>query len=116
VTGLLADENFSGPVVRGLRRRHPDVDIVTVQEAGLTSAIDPEVLEWAARHSRLVVTHDVQTMIGFAKQRTEAGLPMPGLIEARRELAARVLIQDLYTLVYCSQPGEWEGQVIYLPL
>ena len=116
MTGLLADENFSGPVVRGLRRRHPDADIVTVQEVGLAAAADPDVLEWAAVHGRLVVTHDVQTMVGFAKARTEAGKPMPGLIEAGRRLSAHVVIEDLYTLALCSLPGEWEGQVIYLPL
>ena len=116
MTGLLADENFNGPVVRGLRRRHPDTDIVTVQEVGLASAADPDVLEWAASHARLVVTHDVQTMIAFAKQRIEAGKPMPGLIEAHRRLSAQLVIEDLYTIAACSLPGEWEGQVLYLPL
>ncbi len=113
---FLADENFSGPVVRGLRRRHPDVDIVTVQEVGLSSADDPTVLEWAALHGRLVVTNDARTMIGFARQRTAAGLPMPGLIEAGKRLSVRAAIENLYTIAACSEPGEWEGQVIHLPL
>ena len=116
MTPRLADENFSGPVVRGLRRRHADADIVTVQEIGLSSAGDPEVLEWAATHGRLVVTHDVRTMIGFAKRRVEAGKAMPGLVEARRRLSIDIAIQDLYALAVCSVPSEWEGQVIYLPL
>jgi hypothetical protein len=101
VIGLVADENFSGPVVRGLRRRHPDVDIVRVQEEGLTYAGDPAVLDWAAREGRLVVTNDVKTMISFAKARVEAGLSMPGLIEAGRRLPVRVAIEDLYATV-CS--------------
>ena len=33
-----ADENFNADVVRGLRRRLPDLDIVHVQDAGLSSA------------------------------------------------------------------------------
>jgi len=110
VIGLVADEYFSGPVVRGLRRRHPDADIVTVQEVGLTSASDPDVLEWAARQGRLVVSHDVQTMIRFANERTAAGKPMPGLIEAKRRLPPGLVIRDLYAIAYCSLPGEWEGQ------
>jgi hypothetical protein len=114
VIGFLADENFSGPVVRGLRRRHPDLDIVTVQEVGLTSADDPTVLEWAAAHDRLVITNDARTMIGFAKQ--SAGLPMPGLIEAGKRMSVRAAIENLHTMAVCSEPGEWEGQVIHLPL
>jgi len=38
------------------------------------------VLEWAAAHGRLVVINDARMMIGFAKQRIETGLPMPGLV------------------------------------
>ena len=116
MTRFIADENFSGPVVRGMRRRYPDVDIVTVQEVGLTSADDPAVLQWAADHGRLVVTNDVKTMIPFAKQRAAAGLTMPGLIEAGRKLSVRRAIEDLYTIAVCSEPGEWEGQIIHLPL
>lgn len=54
-----ADENFNNDIVRGLRRRMPDLDIVRVQEAGLSGAIDTDVLEWAAREGRVLLTHDV---------------------------------------------------------
>ena len=83
---------------------------------GLASADDLAVLEWAANHQRLVVTNDAATMIRFAKERVVRGLSMPGLIEARRHLSVRVAIEDLYTIALCSEPGEWEGQVVYLPL
>ena len=42
---LAADENFNNDVVRGILRRKPDVDIVRVQDAGLSGADDPTVLE-----------------------------------------------------------------------
>jgi hypothetical protein len=45
---LLADENFNGSIVCGLLRRLPGLDILTVQQAGLSGAGDPDVLEWAA--------------------------------------------------------------------
>jgi hypothetical protein len=35
---LLADENFNGAVVRGLLRRNPGVDVVHVQDVGLTGS------------------------------------------------------------------------------
>jgi predicted nuclease of predicted toxin-antitoxin system len=56
---LAADENFNADIVRGLLRRLPDLDIVRVQDAGLSGADDTAVLEWAAREGRIVLTHDV---------------------------------------------------------
>jgi len=40
-----ADENFNNDIVRGLLRRKPDLNIVRVQDAGLSGADDPTVLE-----------------------------------------------------------------------
>lgn len=46
---LAADENFNNDILRGLLRRDPTLDIVRIQDVGLTHAPDPIVLEWAAR-------------------------------------------------------------------
>ena len=54
---LAADENFNGNIVRGLRRRSPDLDIIRVQDVGLLGADDASVLEWAAKEGRVVVRH-----------------------------------------------------------
>ena len=113
---LLADENFDGRVVRAILRKRPDFDMVRVIDVGLSGATDPEVLEWAASNCRLVVTHDVTTMVGFAYQRVEANLPMPGLIEVPTRLPTKVVVDDLLMLADASLADEWEGQVIYLPL
>ncbi|MEJ6487317.1 DUF5615 family PIN-like protein [Nostoc punctiforme UO1] len=44
---FLADENFNNQIVRGILRRNSNVDIVRLQDVGLTEADDPTVLEWA---------------------------------------------------------------------
>lgn len=59
---LAADENLNRDIVRGILRRNPRVDIVRVQDAGLSGANDPTVLEWAAQQRRVLVTHDVSTI------------------------------------------------------
>jgi predicted nuclease of predicted toxin-antitoxin system len=63
---LAADENFNNDIVRGLLRRKPDLDIIRIQEAGLSGATDPVVLEWAAAENRLLLTHDVTTITRHA--------------------------------------------------
>jgi len=76
---LVSDENIHGDLVRGLRRKCPDVDIVRVQEVGLQGADDPVILEWAARDGRILITRDRNSMVGFAYDRVIAGQPMPGI-------------------------------------
>lgn len=113
---FLADENFNRNIVRGLLRREPQLDIVRVQEVGLRGADDPTVLEWAANAERILLTHDVATMTHYAHARVAAGLAMPGVIEVARSLPLRLVIEDILLLAAGSLPGEWEGQIQYLPL
>lgn len=113
---LAADENFHIAIVRGLLRRKPDLDIVRIQDAGLSGADDPTILAWAAREGRILLTHDVATMTRHAYERVEAGQLMPGVFEISRAVPIGLAIEDLLTLAECSLEGEWEGQVRYLPL
>ena len=41
---LAADENLNNDLVRGMLRRGPGIDIVRIQDAGLSGADDPAVL------------------------------------------------------------------------
>jgi hypothetical protein len=116
VIRLLADENFNNNIVRGVRLREPDIDLVRVQGVGLSGASDPTVLEWAAEYQRILLTHDVATITAFAYERVRAGKPMPGVFEVSRTVALRSAIDDIVLLATCSEDGEWEGQVRYLPL
>jgi hypothetical protein len=40
---LVSDENFNGDIVRGLFRRHPGLELVRVQDVGLTQTPDPDI-------------------------------------------------------------------------
>jgi len=111
-----ADENFNGDIVRGLVRRNPKLDIVRVQDVGLSGANDPSVLAWAADQGRIVVTHDLSTLAKHAFQRVAAGQPMPGIFEVKSVAPIGQTIDDLILLAECSFEGEWEGQVRFLPL
>jgi hypothetical protein len=113
---LAADENFNRDIVRGLYRRKPDLDLVRVQDVGLSGAADATVLAWASAEGRIVVTHDVSTMTRFANERIAAGLLMPGLIEVHRFVPIGRAIEDLLLIIECSAERELEGRILYLPL
>jgi predicted nuclease of predicted toxin-antitoxin system len=116
VIRLAADENFNHTITRGLLRRLPHVDLVRVQDVGLSGAEDDLVLEWAAREGRILLTQDAKTITKFAFDRVRAGKPMPGVIEIVRKVPLAVAIEELQIIVECSQEGEWNGQVLYVPL
>lgn len=113
---LAFDENFNNDIVRGLLRRNLALDIIRVQDTGLRSQDDAAVLAWAATDGRVLASHDVSTLTAFAYARVKAGQRMPGLIEAGPDVPIAVAIEDLLLIAECSEPGEWEGQVLYLPL
>ena len=113
---FLADENFDGDIVRGLRRRQPDLDILRMQEIGLRGIDDPELLEQAAKRGRVLLTHDVTTITRYAYERVRASLPMPGVVEVRRSLAIGQAIAEVLLVAQLSLEGELEGQVRYIPL
>jgi hypothetical protein len=113
---LLADENFDNAIVRGVRRRNPRVDLVRAQDVGLTAVEDPDVLEWAAQEGRVLLSHDVATITKYAYDRIEAGLSMPGVFEVSQALPPGPVIEDVLLIAEASMEGEWEGQVLYLPL
>ncbi|MBD2578019.1 DUF5615 family PIN-like protein [Oscillatoria sp. FACHB-1406] len=113
---FLADENFNNQIVRGILRQNPNIDIVRLQDVGLSGVDDPTVLSWAAQEGRIVLTNDVATMVSFAYDRIQAGLPMPGLFEISRRVPVGLAIEEILLIFECSFEGEWEGKVIFLPL
>lgn len=112
----LADENFNRRMLQAVRRVAPGVDVVTVQEAGISGAPDPEVLAYAAREGRILLTHDEDTMTAHAIERVRRGLRMPGVVVVRWRRPIGSMASDLVVLLECSREGEHEGQILFLPL
>jgi predicted nuclease of predicted toxin-antitoxin system len=113
---FLADENFNSRILRGVRREIPDIDVVRVQDTVMYQSPDPAVLEWASEEQRIVLTHDAETMVGYANERIAAGLPMPGVILVRNTLPIGQVVADLLVIAGASEMHDWENRVIFLPL
>jgi predicted nuclease of predicted toxin-antitoxin system len=113
---FLADEDFDRNIVTGVLRRLPTVDVIRVQDAGLSGAEDPDILDWAASNERIVLTHDTRTMIDYAKARLAIGQPMPGMIVVRQRMPIGIAIEELTVIALCSGASEWENQIRFIPL
>ena len=110
---FLADENIEPSIIEGLKRQLPSVDFVTVREVGLAAVDDRIILEWAAVNGRIVVTRDVDSMIGYARDRVSAGLSMPGMVVISSSRSFASIIGSVFNMAEYGLPGEWEGQILY---
>jgi hypothetical protein len=112
----MTDEDFNGHIVRGVLRVLPNLDLVRIQDIGLLSASDAEILEAAATDGRILLTHDAKTMPMHAYDRVRAGEPFPGLMVCPQSLEIGRAVEELSLLAEDSEEGEWENRVVYLPL
>jgi hypothetical protein len=113
---LASDADIHGEIVRGLRRRLPQIDLVRLQDALPEGTPDREVLAWAARENRVLITNDRNTMIGFAYERVAAGEHVPGVIATTIEQSIGSTIDDILLLAEAMPEEEIRDQVVvFLP-
>lgn len=113
---VLADENFDGRILDGLRGKLPAIDLIRVQDVEIYQTPDPAVLEWAAKQNRVLLSHDVSTLINHAHNRVRAGLAMPGVIEVHKNTPIGQAVDELEILIGAGQPEDFENLVRFIPM
>jgi predicted nuclease of predicted toxin-antitoxin system len=116
VIRLLADQNFNGHILDGLRRRDPGLDVVHVRDVSLAAAPDPVILDWAATQARVLITHDHRTIPSFAYARVAAGQEMPGVFLVSDDMPTGQAIDEILLAAYCFSADECKNTVKYFPL
>jgi predicted nuclease of predicted toxin-antitoxin system len=112
---LVSDEDVHDDIIRGMRRREPALDVVRAADIGLEHTPDPIILAWAAAQGRILVTGDLNTMVGFAWARVRAGEPMPGVLALLENVGIGRVIDDILLVALCYGPEEIKDQVLFLP-
>lgn len=113
---LASDADVNGEIIRGLRRRLPEIDLLRVQDALPEGIPDPEILAWTAAESRVLITNDRNSMVGFAYQRVAEGEPVPGLIVTTNEQSIGSAIDDILLIAEYMPEEEMRDQVVvFLP-
>jgi hypothetical protein len=113
---FLTDEDFDGRLTSALLARVPGLDLVRTQDTGLMHTPGPDILSWAAGEGRIMLTHDRNTMTGFASTRVNAGQPMPGLFVVDRQAPFGQILDDLEAMAGASELDEWRDQIIFVPM
>ena len=112
---LLSDEDVHDDVIRGLRRREPSLDIVRAAEVHLGHTPDPDILAWAANQNRIVITGDLNTMVGFAWARVQSGEVMPGVLALLENTGIGRVLDDILLVALCYTQEEIKDQALYIP-
>ena len=116
ITELAADENFDNDILFAVLRLKSDLEIDRVQDTQYYGAADPVILEWLAREGRVLLTHDVKTMVPYANERVKKGLPMSGVILVRQGTSIGQAIREILIVLDATFDNELEKQIVYIPL
>lgn len=116
MVGILADQNFSGPILNGLKRRLPELDVVRTVDLGIGRYLDDKIMDWADRDGRVVVTHDLKTFEKYAYLRIEKSKGLSGVILVPDSLSIGVAIGQLVLVLECINDDEWKDLVLRLPI
>jgi predicted nuclease of predicted toxin-antitoxin system len=98
------DEQVPAAVVRGLRRR--GVDVLSVVEAGLRSRSDTEIIAYARREQRVILTQDRDFLRLHAQGSTHAGI-----VFARQGTSIGDVIRSLLFIAETLTAEEMLGHV-----
>src|SRR5229473_3269323 len=109
---LASDADVHGEIIRGLRRRVPEIDLVRAQDVLPEGTPDPEVLAWAASENRVLISNDRNTMIASAHQRVAAGERLLGLIVTTNEQSIGSAIADILLIAECMPEAEIADQIV----
>jgi Domain of unknown function (DUF5615) len=113
---LASDADVHGEIIRGLRRRVPEIDLIRVQDALPEGIADPDILAWAATENRVLITNDRKTMVGFAYRRVGDGELVPGVIATTNEQSIGSAIDDILLISEYMPEEEIRDQVVvFLP-
>ncbi len=112
---FLADHDVNEHIITGVIRRAPNVEFRRVRDIGFNDRSDAEILEYAATHGFMVVSHDVNTMPAAAYHRLAVGKTIAGLLMVQQTSPIGPIIEDLMLIWSASEAEEWENQVCFLP-
>jgi predicted nuclease of predicted toxin-antitoxin system len=113
---LLSDENFHEPILKALANRMVGIDLLRAREVGLLATPDPDILDWASRERRIVLTHDFATMPSYAYARVAAGKSMPGVIAVRLTASPGQIAGEIAFLLELLDESGFRDVVHYLPM
>jgi predicted nuclease of predicted toxin-antitoxin system len=113
---LLADASLHDAIVSGCLRREPAMDFLSANEAKLEGVPDLEVLAFAERENRILVTADIRTMPRHFGEFVDAHGSSAGVFLVKQRTRLADVIEALVLVWAASGAEEWKNRIVELPL
>jgi predicted nuclease of predicted toxin-antitoxin system len=118
---FLLDEHLRGPLWSAIQRHNLQgglpIDAVRVGDPPdlPLSSDDMQILEWAEREDRIVITEDKHTMPAHLTARLRVGHQSPGILMIRGGCSLSQLVRILELVAHAGQPADYKNGVTYVP-
>jgi len=76
---------------------------------------DPDILIWAERVARNLVSHDLSTLPNFLSEHLRDHGHSPGVFLIRHGSSVREIIDVLVLICYASESWEWADRCQFIP-
>ena len=114
----LIDENLSSALANQLRNLQPEIIVFRIGDEGapLIGTLDPEILLWLEQNDFSLVTRNRKSMPQHLKSHIAAGHHVPGIFTLRPQCSWQDVVDDLLLIWEVAEPGEYQDQIVYIPL
>jgi len=119
---FLFDENLDDPPRSAVARHNArGIDPIDAVQVGGPPDLprgsdDPDILIWAEREGRILVSFDRSTLPNFLSDHLQAGHHSPGIFLIRRGATLTEVVDFLVLATYASEPWEWEDRCQFIPM
>jgi hypothetical protein len=118
---FVLDEHLRGLLWKAIQHHNAasafPIDVVRVGDpADLPlGSTDPDILLWAEREGRILISQDRDTMITFFWNHLHAGHRSPGLLLLRSGVSLPIIVFELALISHASDPADLFGLIRYIP-
>ena len=114
----LMDENVDPIYAIQIRHKNANLIIRSVGDIATPpkSTLDPEILLWCEEYNFILVTNNRKSMPIHHNDHLTQGGHIPGIFILNPNLSPGQNIDELILIAECAIEGEYQDQIIHLPL
>jgi hypothetical protein len=118
---FLLDEQLRGVLWTAIQHHNarggPPIDAVRVGDPPdlPVGTPDPDILLWAEREGRILISRDWGTMPGHLRQHLQAGHHPLGLLLIHASCRLQALLAQMALIAHASDPADYFDQIDYIP-